>query len=157
MSIRIKYFIIILVSSAITFLSGCSGQSKKNSTEENDLVNLSGDSLLVDNSPLANFNWLLGEWSNEAKGQMIGEYWTKTNDSLYEGTGFGLKGTDTTFKESLQLLMVDGEIYYVPTVIGQNDDQPVLFKIIDVGQKSIMCENIQHDVHQLNRYILEAH
>lgn len=102
------------------------------------------------------FEWLIGEWSNEAKGQLIGEYWTKVNDSLLEGIGFGLKGQDTVFKESLTIVILDGEIYYVPTVSGQNDNQPVLFKVTDVRENYFMSENKNHDFPQIIRYQLEA-
>jgi len=102
------------------------------------------------------FDWLSGEWSNEAKGQIIGEYWRKINDSLFEGIGFGLKGQDTVFKEHLQILTLDEEIYYVPTVSGQNDNQPVLFKMTDIGENYFISENKNHDFPQIIRYRLEA-
>ncbi len=107
-------------------------------------------------APLKKFEWLLGEWSNEVKGQMIGEYWSKTNDSLFQGNGFGLKDLDTIFKESLRIMLIDGEIYYVPTVSGQNDNQPVLFKVIEVAENSFVSENKSHDYPQIIRYKLET-
>jgi hypothetical protein len=138
------------------FFSSCSNQKKEdqagNMTDELQTV----QSDPAANSPLVKFEWLLGEWSNETKGQMIGEYWTKVNDSLFSANGFGLKGIDTIFKESLQIVVHEGEIYYVPTVEGQNDNQPVLFKVTDIGENSFTSENKAHDFPQMIRYKLES-
>jgi len=133
-------------------LSSCGNSNQENKTSEAQTDKEQSAS----SSPLKAFEWLLGDWSNEMKGQMIAEYWTKTNDSLFQGIGFGLKEQDTIFKETLQIIQIDGEIYYVPTVSGQNDNQPVLFKMIDIGENYFVSENKEHDFPQIIRYKLEA-
>ncbi len=133
-------------------MSSCSNTAPEESAGESVISTEQS----VATSPLKAFEWLLGNWSNEMKGQMIAEYWSKTNDSLFEGIGFGLKGQDTIFKEILQLIQIDGEIYYVPTVSGQNDNQPVLFKMVDIGENYFVSENKAHDFPQIIRYKLES-
>ncbi|TAH42966.1 MAG: hypothetical protein EYC69_03830 [Bacteroidetes bacterium] len=136
----------------ILLMASCTGKTKQNNAAESpEKVEKSTEA-----SALKPFEWLLGNWSNEMKGQMIAEYWTKTNDSLFQGIGFGLKGQDTIFKEMLQIIQIDGEIYYVPTVSGQNDNQPVLFKMIEVGENYFVSENKEHDFPQIIRYKLES-
>ena len=53
-------------------------------------------------------------------------------------------------------MLLDADIYYVPTVSGQNDNQPVLFKMIEVGENYFVSENKKHDFPQIIRYTLEA-
>jgi len=108
-------------------------------------------------SPLYDLQWILGSWSNESRQGIIGESWDIVNDSVFSGKGYALaKDGDTTFSESLRLLMHEGFLYYVPTVQGQNDDQPVWFKITGKGENFFTSENKSHDFPQLIKYTLES-
>lgn len=150
---KLKYeFLFLGMWFGVLILFSCDSPKQENKTSESQPDTIQ----TATSSPLKALEWLLGDWSNEMKGQMIGEYWTKTNDSLFQGIGFGLKDQDTIFKEMLQIIQIDGEIYYVPTVSGQNDNQPVLFKMIDIGENYFVSENKEHDFPQIIRYKLES-
>lgn len=108
-------------------------------------------------SPLYSLQWILGSWSNESRQGMIGENWYRVNDSLFSGKGYALaKDGDTSFSESLHLMLHEGSLYYVPTVQGQNDDQPVWFKITGMGDNFFSSENKEHDFPQVIKYVLES-
>ncbi|MBP6335926.1 MAG: hypothetical protein KA444_10695 [Bacteroidia bacterium] len=108
------------------------------------------------NSPLKKLEWILGEWSNQTKEGTIGEKWIFVNDSLFSGEGYSLNKMDTVFKEMLSLLVHEGELYYVPTVSGQNDNQPVWFKIVEIKENFFRSENKQHDFPQIISYSSES-
>lgn len=145
---RIQNGFLFLMVGAIA-LTSCSAPNKQEGVKE-------ASAALNSKSPLQKLEWLLGYWSNETKGQMIGENWLKENDSLFQGFGYGLKEQDTIFRETLQITLLDNEIYYVPTVSGQNDNQPVLFRIIEIGENYFISENKNHDFPQIIRYELES-
>ena len=103
-------------------ISSCNNQSKK----ENILTNTKINSI-------DNFTWLQGIWSNISNESQLFEIWKKDNDSIYSGISFMLLKNDTTFYETIQLKFIDGNLFYIPTVNNQNDDQPVFFKLISTN------------------------
>ncbi len=135
-----KKFLTLLL---ILLFSACGPKKEKE--------NLASDPTLI-----SQVEWILGEWSNQTKEGTIGENWRKVNDSLYQGEGYGLHEKDTIFKESLSILVHEGELYYVPVVSGQNDGQPVWFKITDIHENSFTSTNRNHDFPQIIRYTLES-
>jgi hypothetical protein len=87
---------------------------------------------------LKDFSWILGKWANKDSAQMYVEFWEQSNDSTYKGNSYMLGNGDTLFSEKLSLeLRADG-IYYVPVTSNQNEQKPVLFKLVKdsvVGNK----------------------
>ncbi|REJ83515.1 MAG: hypothetical protein DWQ44_03555 [Bacteroidetes bacterium] len=107
-------------------------------------------------SDLAFLSWMSGTWENSQKEVLMREEWTLQGDSLMTGTGMQVKGNDTLFIEQLRIFKDAGEVYYVATVEGQNDNQPVFFRMSASTEKSAVFENPQHDFPQVIRYELES-
>lgn len=93
-------------------------------------------------------NWLVGTWENKSDyGDMI-EIWNKTNDSLYTGNSYFIKQNDTLHSESIELIQKGDAVLYIPTVKGQNNNQPVTFQLTKQSPKQLVFENPTHDFPQ---------
>lgn len=99
--------------------------------------------------------WLLGKWENQTqRGKMI-EEWSKVNDSTYSGKSYMITTTDSISLESVVLKKEGNDIFYIPTVKGQNNDQPVKFKLTSSSANQLVFENPTHDFPQKITYTLE--
>jgi hypothetical protein len=115
-------------------------------------------------SPEANFqklSWLQGSWTRTQMkpGRSGTERWEKMSPGHWRGMGVTLRGNDTAVVEKLQLLIKDGNIYYVADVTENKG--PVYFKLTIIGANSFTCENPDHDfpkkiVYQYDGTILKA-
>lgn len=97
---------------------------------------------------LNKLNWLLNQWSSTTNDGVIYEVWTKASESTFAGRSFMLSGTDTVFSETIQIVNVDSGLFYIPTVKGQNKNEPVSFKLITSNDSSFVFENLAHDFPQ---------
>jgi len=98
-------------------------------------------------------NWILGTWKINTSNGIIIESWKTVNDSTLQGRNYFIKtSNDTIPQESLELTFRKGEWVYIPTVKGQNNDQPVSFKIIFIGKNEFISENPSHDFPQRISY-----
>lgn len=97
--------------------------------------------------------WMAGTWNINAGSGVIVEQWQIANDSTLIGKSFFVKnGTDTIPQENIELVFRNGEWYYIPTVINQNNTQPVGFKIIFLKGTEFISENPVHDFPQRIAY-----
>ena|SRR6478672_11804984 len=101
---------------------------------------------------LTKAEWLIGTWENKSPNGDLSESWQKENDSLYKGQSFFIKGKDTIHSESITLAETHGEVKYSPQVKGQNNDQPVDFKMTSATDKQVVFENPTHDFPQKITY-----
>jgi Domain of unknown function (DUF6265) len=101
----------------------------------------------------ASFSWLAGNWIiKTGKGIML-EKWKVTDDSTLVGTSFFIKdGKDTIPQESIELSFRNGNWSYIPTAIGQNNNQPVPFSILFQRGTEFIAENPEHDFPQRIAY-----
>jgi hypothetical protein len=98
---------------------------------------------------LEKMNWLLGNWENEMPEGVLTETWTKENDSTFSGTTyFIINKKDTVHSETIILKQLNDELVYRPTVKGQNNDEPVDFKLSSESENSFSFENQKHDYPQ---------
>lgn len=98
---------------------------------------------------LEKMNWLLGNWENEMPEGVLTETWTKENDSTFSGTTyFIINKEDTVHSETIILKQLNDELLYRPTVKGQNNDEPVDFKLSSESENSFSFENPKHDYPQ---------
>ncbi|WP_396141840.1 DUF6265 family protein [Flavobacterium sp.] len=98
---------------------------------------------------LEKMNWLLGNWENEMPEGVLTETWTKENDSTFSGTTyFIINKKDTVHSEAIILSQLNDELVYRPTVKGQNNDEPVDFKLSSESENSFSFENPKHDYPQ---------
>lgn len=97
--------------------------------------------------------WIIGTWKIKTSQGYLVEQWKLLNDSTFSGQSFILKsGKDTIHQESIQLALLKGNWYYIPTVVGQNNSQAVTFKIQFVGKEEFICTNPDHDFPQRIAY-----
>ena len=90
-------------------------------------------------------DWLIGTWENSTKEGNLSENWTKINDSTFNGQTYFIRGNDTLHNETFVVKQNDAEIFYIPTIKGENDDKPVTFKLTQSTEKQFTFENPTHD------------
>jgi hypothetical protein len=96
--------------------------------------------------------WLVGNWEQKLPDGIITETWTKDNDSTFSGKSFFIKEKDTIHLENIVLTQKKDELLYIPTVNGQNNDEPVTFKLTSEAANAFTFENPTHDYPQKITY-----
>lgn len=103
------------------------------------------------------FAWLTGVWelmpAEPVPGERVFEEWSLLNDNTLLGKSFSVNQRytdippDTLVSENLVLSLEDNDVYYTPTVYGQNGDEPIPFKMeASVGTPgSYTFKNDEHD------------
>lgn len=99
-------------------------------------------------SKIVGKDWLLGKWENKSDNGNLLEIWKKASDSIYIGESYFIKGKDTLHFEKIQLKQKGENLFYIPTVKGQNNDKPVTFIFKDTIGKQLVFENPKHDYPQ---------
>jgi len=99
-------------------------------------------------------DWLIGTWENNMEQGRLSETWEKTNDSTLSGKSYFIRDKDTLNNETIVLTQKGSELLYIPTVNGQNNDQPVVFKMTKSTAKQLVFENQQHDFPKKITYTL---
>lgn len=97
-------------------------------------------------------DWLIGNWENKMAQGRLSETWEKANDSTFNGKSYFIKDKDTLNNEVIMLTQKAETLFYIPTVEGQNNNQPVLFKMTKGTSKQLVFENPQHDFPQKITY-----
>lgn len=91
------------------------------------------------------FERLIGEWKLEKDNTI--EKWEK-DGALYKATVYRPFGKESLVSERIRLIERNGEIFYEATVRGQNNEQPVPFKLVETGRDRVVFENSAHDFPQ---------
>ena len=73
------------------------------------------------------------------------EIWEVANGNSLSGKGIELNGTQQQILESIELIYKDDAYWYIPTVPGQNNDQPVAFKLTEESGLKFTFEKSDHD------------
>lgn len=96
-----------------------------------------------------NIDWLQGKWLriNDKPNQQTFEYWTKNR-----GLGFTMQGSDTVFKEKLEILNRHGRLYL--EVEGANE-HTTLFKFASKTDSSFICKNKDNEFPKKIYYLLQ--
>ena len=77
---------------------------------------------------------------------------SKENDSTFNGNSYFINTKDTVHFESIKLTQKTEELIYVATVVGQNDDKAVDFKLTSDADNTFTFENPTHDYPQKITY-----
>lgn len=102
---------------------------------------------------IAQANWLVGTWFSESGERSNYESWNKYNDSTYLGRSYSIQRGDTVSSESIKLVQQGEVVNYIPTVQGQNNDMPVMFKLVSSDSNKLVFENATHDFPQVITYL----
>lgn len=92
-------------------------------------------------SKIVGTDWLLGKWENKSDEGNLMEIWKKTNDSLFIGESYFIKGKDTLHFEKIQMKQKGENLLYISTIKGQNNDKPVTFNHNVEIEKQLVFEN----------------
>ncbi len=105
---------------------------------------------------LSGLNWLLGEWQSENNQSITSEIWYKVSDSTYEGFGTTLSKKDSALinHESLRLVVMSGNIYYLAKV-GHNA-LPTAFRLSEFSDSLAVFKNPDHDFPKRIDYHLQG-
>lgn len=103
-------------------------------------------------SLIKNAGWLIGEWENKTARRTSYESWSVKNDSVYSGKSYFLKEKDTVIMENISLEQHGKDLFYIPLVNGQNNNEPVSFKMVSVSSTQLVFENPAHDFPQMISY-----
>ncbi|MFN8250338.1 MAG: DUF6265 family protein [Ferruginibacter sp.] len=91
------------------------------------------------------FSWLNGAWIMEETGGNTTEDWITVNDSLMTGKSDFIKGDSVIPFETIRIYKNGPDFYYEAKAAGQNNEQPVAFKIIRFSDSAFVAENPAHD------------
>lgn len=99
--------------------------------------------------PFGNLSKIEGEWAmaagNKPEDGFIVESWVKVNDTLYSGKSYEVVNGDSILTETIQLISNGADIFYIPTVQAQNNQQPISFRLTKTEGEKFIFENAQHD------------
>ncbi|MFM2213669.1 MAG: hypothetical protein RL427_932 [Bacteroidota bacterium] len=101
---------------------------------------------------LNKMSWLKGRWEQKLPEGLLVENWKSENDSTFSGETYFIISKDTLHYEDLKLVQKEDKLIYVATVKGQNNDQPVEFKLTSDNDKTFDFENPTHDYPQKITY-----
>lgn len=88
---------------------------------------------------------LPGVWMmNSPRGQIL-ETWETTTKDVMTGRSYRIRDKDTTLMETVRLIRENNEVFYVPTVVGQNDGKAVRFRMTSSNNNIFVFENPDHD------------
>ena len=103
-------------------------------------------------SELDKLKWLIGDWEYNFEGGRTVEGWQKNTEGQLDGYSYTLMGGDTVSQETILIKVKDGNMNYVPTVMEQNDGQPIEFAMIELSDSTVVFENKAHDFPQKIQY-----
>ena len=77
---------------------------------------------------LLQLSWLMGGWEQTVKGGKIAESWAMESKTLFTGVSYfaDSNGLQQEEGEYIKLVLKDGVLWYIPTVVNQNDGQEVI-------------------------------
>jgi hypothetical protein len=133
---------------AATVIASCGDAANETAKNEVETVPVATPTY----NELAKADWIMGRWQSNFKGGSATEIWEKQNDSTFGGRSFVVAGKDTVSSEQLRLVQEGDLLYYIPTVKGQNNNQPVKFKMIKATGDELIFENPEHDFPQKISY-----
>ncbi len=96
---------------------------------------------------------LAGDWQ-VAPAENSFEKWKKDDEGL-SGFGYTMNAGDTIITELLTIKIIEGEVYYVPTVIAQNEGKPVPFQLTEWTRDKFRFERPEHDFPQVIQYLIQ--
>ena len=93
---------------------------------------------------LREMDWLIGTWkARNSPEKAILEHWNKASDLTFEGVGLIESGDTRKEQETLRIVAMSGEIFYLAKV--SHNPFPTAFKLTRQSQKELVFENPDHD------------
>lgn len=89
--------------------------------------------------------WLFGNWENLTAESNFREIWKQKNDSTMSAESFVTVQKDTVFHEKVDLIQRNDSLFYMVSVVGQNNEKPVSFYLTQSTENLLVFENPKHD------------
>ena len=144
MKILIYLFVVVI------FISSCGSTQDEIAATQDDKDSLV--CIMPEPPRIGRAMWLIGEWENTEDGATMFESWVLTDDSLLTGLSFTIDNGDTVQYETVELIQRGTDLYYIPTVSDQNDEEPVEFLLTVFTDSTLIFENPDHDFPQRIAY-----
>jgi hypothetical protein len=103
-------------------------------------------------SRLEKADWLLGSWENSSEQGTMTETWMKDHANAYSAKTYLVIGKDTVFRELSKLEETGSNLQCVISIEGENDEEPVVFKMTKQEEQLMIFENPEHDFPTAIRY-----
>ncbi len=101
------------------------------------------------------FAVLEGHWNKTGAAAVIAEHWERFDTNRWKGTVYRIEAGDSMLLESLEISPIDSTYAYMALVQGQNNDQPVAFRLnAQITDSLFVFENSNHDFPQKISYYL---
>ncbi len=94
---------------------------------------------------LASAHWLPGSWESASAKSITVETWRRATDTTFEGLGErrSAETGETVSSESLRLVEMEGEVFYLAKVA--HNPWPVPFRLVVCDDDRLVFENAGHD------------
>jgi len=92
---------------------------------------------------LDTIEWMLGTWKSKHNDQTLIESWNKVSAKTMEGFGETLVKGKLKSSESLRVVAMSGQLYFVAKV--NHNAMPVAFKLTECSSAHVVFENQTHD------------
>jgi hypothetical protein len=96
--------------------------------------------------------WLVGTWENNTSNGKTIESWEKLNDSTLTGKSVLVKDKDTILLETILIVQRKDHLFYIPSVVNQNEGEAIEFQLTHISENTISFENQNHDFPQKITY-----
>ena len=110
---------------------------------------------IKDYDELHRADWLIGSWLTKTPDGDLQEIWTKKNDSTFLGQSYFIKNKDTIHNETIDLVEDKGQLKYIATIVGENQNLPTTFNFVETEENELKFENPKHDYPSLIFYNLK--
>jgi len=102
------------------------------------------------------FGVLEGHWTKVGATATVAEHWERFDANRWKGAVYRIEAGDSLLLEALEIRPVNDTTYdYVALVKGQNNDQPVAFRLNEhLADSLFVFENPNHDFPQKISYHL---
>lgn len=88
-------------------------------------------------------DFLQGTW--KVKDKEIYEHWDKLNNQALKGFSYKLKDEQIVVSEYLDIIQENNEIFYIATVLNQNQGKGIKFKLTGKMDSKFIFKNSNHD------------
>jgi len=130
-----------MITGAITTTLGCGNTAETPATAPPTVATAEPTA----NSDVHELHWLNGWWQNPSNVGIAFEDWKLNDNGTMTGRSGMVVGNDTIVSETVAIEQKENKIYYIPTVKGQNNDQPIPFEMTSAVADSFVFENKVHD------------
>ncbi len=92
---------------------------------------------------LNSLSWLVGKWISKTDSGTTIEHWNKVSPKTFEGMGANYRDNSLKSSESLRIVAMSGEVFYLAKVKSNPIVTP--FKLTSCSKSSVTFENKGHD------------